>query len=154
MRGSWGPGVVEYFHGAEPRMMFRVSRARAYASFVGLSRRMAMAGRPKMMAKRVTELEAEALDFSFRVCSACPDQYHKPSDDPLCEAWGVAVSGAIGASRELQRLGDILRKKAGITEPGPVQQFDEEILALKSEYAVGQPPESESPLPLATPTTG
>ena len=108
-----------------------------------------MAGRPKMMAKRVTELEAQGLELSRRVFEFCPKKSMK--GDPICEAWDAVVGTTMNASIELQQLGDLLREKAGITEPGPVQQFDEEILAMQSESAAGKPPAAESPPTLVTP---
>jgi hypothetical protein len=52
-----------------------------------------MAGRPKLMAKRVGELEACAVELSGETFLACPQQYiEKPTNDPICMQWNAAVA--------------------------------------------------------------
>lgn len=86
-----------------------------------------MAGRPKTMAKRVGVLEEQAVWLSLEVFKARPSQYREKPDagDPINAAWNDAMEIAHMASICLERLGDLLRKKAGITEPGPTKCFFE-----------------------------
>jgi hypothetical protein len=84
-----------------------------------------MPGRPRKMAKKVTELEDQAVGLSVDVFLAIPAQYlERPDfDDPLTCAWCNAVTASMWACVQLERLGDMLRAKAGITEPGPAALF-------------------------------
>jgi hypothetical protein len=77
------------------------------------------------MAKRVTELEERALDVAIDMFTAVPAQYRErpDPDDPLGAAWVTALKAATQASIDLERLGDLLRAKAGIAEPGPTAQL-------------------------------
>ena len=79
-----------------------------------------MAGRPKMMAEKVTVLEDEALALSMGVFLEMPKQYReRPGYDPICQAWNDALDATALATRATQKLGELLRKKAKIAEPGP-----------------------------------
>ena len=42
---------------------------------------------------------------------------------PDLNAWNGAVDAVMCASNALEELGDMLRAKAGITEPGPSKRF-------------------------------
>ena len=53
-----------------------------------------------------------------------PKQYlERPDYDPLCEAWTDAIDAVGLASVAMGKLGDMLRKKAKITEPGPWERI-------------------------------
>ena len=84
-----------------------------------------MPGRPRRMAKRVTELEDQALTLSVELFVATPAQYrnHPDPSDRVNEAWNDALSTATLLSIKMERLGDLIRSKAGITEPGPSAEF-------------------------------
>jgi hypothetical protein len=77
------------------------------------------------MARKVGELESAAIQLFRGMFLTMPAQYRdKPDpDDPLGMAWNSARMSVALASVELERLGDLLRAKAGITEPGPSAQF-------------------------------
>ena len=103
-----------------------------------------MAGRSLKMARTATELEDQAFCLSAEVFFATPKNYiDKPIDHPVCQAWRSAVKATMLASIATERLADMLRAKAGITGPGPVQEFlgeqadseDERSSALKSNGA-------------------
>ena len=84
-----------------------------------------MPGRPRTMAKKVAEFEEQAICLSADVFLTIPDhcrEYPDP-DDPLNRAWNDAVEATVQASIELERLGDLLRVKARITEPGPTARL-------------------------------
>ena len=83
-----------------------------------------MAGRPRKKAEAVTCLEDKALYLDLSMFSEIPRQYlERPDYDPLCEAWNDAMDGATLTSIAMQRLGNMLRKKAKITEPGPYEKI-------------------------------
>ena len=90
-----------------------------------------MAGRPRKMAKRVSAFEQRALDLFNDMFDARPEQYreHPNEDDPLNAAWNDAVGAVTSAMNELEALGDLLREKAGITDPGPTAVYFAEIRA-------------------------
>jgi len=83
-----------------------------------------MPGRPVTMARKVGEYEEAAVCLSAEVFAAMPTQYREQpdSDDPVNWAWQCAVRATMQASIELERLGDLLRAKAEINEPGPTAQ--------------------------------
>jgi len=80
-----------------------------------------MPGRPKMMALKVGKLEEQATALAAEMFMVQPAMYrgNRQSEDPLRRAWNAAVDATMLASIKLEELGDLLRKKAGITEPGP-----------------------------------
>ena len=83
-----------------------------------------MPGRPRKKAEAVAGLEDEALCLEMGVFSEMPRQYlERPDSDPLCQAWNAAMDGAGIACVAMQKLGDMLRKKAKITEPGPWERI-------------------------------
>lgn len=84
-----------------------------------------MAGRPLKMVRRVEELEETAIDLSVGVYFTIPEQYLDSSapTDPICAAWNQCVKLTMLASLACERLGDLLRGRAGITEPSPRQRF-------------------------------
>jgi hypothetical protein len=105
-----------------------------------------MPGRPKMMAKRVTELEEVGLGLALDMFSLVPRQYlDQPNrDDPLNRSWNLVVNVLIQATVVLEQLGDLVRAKAGITEAGPCAKLlrvDEEAAATnpKPEPDAGPP---------------
>ena len=78
-----------------------------------------MPGRPKTMAKKVTELEERAMVLEGDLAELIPGQYVKRDNcgpDPLGlgQAWRNASDAALNAYCALAELGDILRNKAGI----------------------------------------
>lgn len=78
-----------------------------------------MAGRPVKMAEKTTALEARALQLSYDVFCERPKQYlDRPTADPICVAWNDAVSATMLAMTATEKLGNLLRAKANITEPG------------------------------------
>ena len=83
-----------------------------------------MAGRPRKKAEAVTGLESEALSVEMGMFSEMPKQYRERSDyEPLCEAWNDAMDAVVLASVAMQKLGEMRRKKAKITEPGPYEKI-------------------------------
>ena len=74
------------------------------------------------MAKRVANLEEQAADLAVDVFCTIPRQYLDKSNprDPINRAWNIAVNTAASAMIEMERLGDLMRERAGITEPGPL----------------------------------
>jgi hypothetical protein len=88
----------------------------------------------------MTKLEERAAGLSWDVFSAIPDQYldRDPygQSDPLAAAWNWAVNASMEASFALEHLGDLLRTKAGITEPWPYRKLCQEKSSLcESTYA-------------------
>ena len=78
-----------------------------------------MAGRPVKMAEKATALEARALQLSYDVFCEQPKQYlDRPTDDPICVSWNDAVRANMLSSIATEKLGNLLRAKANITEPG------------------------------------
>lgn len=80
------------------------------------------------MAKKITEFEQQAAVLSADLFLAIPDQYlrcleHPEVGDALSEAWCNALGSVMWASVELERLGNLLRAKAGITGPSPFAQM-------------------------------
>ncbi len=90
-----------------------------------------MPGRPKTMARKVTELEERALVLEGDMAELIPDQYLEHADcgaDPLglAQAWRNASDAALNAYCALAELGDILRNKAGIfVEDRKADEVDE-----------------------------
>ncbi len=84
-----------------------------------------MAGRPLKMAEKAAEFEDAAICLSGEVFLAMPGQYRRDPmpDDPLCRAWNDCVRATMCAVNACERLGDLLRERAGITEPGPTKEF-------------------------------
>ena len=84
-----------------------------------------MPGRPRKMARKVAEFEEVAIYLSADVFYTIPLQYRRQPNprDPLNRAWNHALKATGQASIELERLGDLLRAKAGISEPGPSALF-------------------------------
>ena len=74
-----------------------------------------MPGRPKMMAKRVTELEERALALKVDVDALMPDQYVQGDYEPdsLAQAWQEAWAVVDDAVTALEWLGYLLRNKVG-----------------------------------------
>ncbi len=83
-----------------------------------------MAGRPKKMAERVTALEEQALCVELDMFLEIPRMYfEQPNDAPLCVAWNEAIEAVCLAHLAMEKLGEMLRKKAKITEPGPYEKL-------------------------------
>ena len=69
-------------------------------------------------------MEVEALSVEIGMFKEMPKQYlERPDGGPLCAAWNDAVDAATLAHLATQKLGDLLRKKANITEPGPYEEL-------------------------------
>ena len=84
-----------------------------------------MAGRPKTQAKKVREFEEWFLNFESGFSAVVPGMYldRPDSNDQLNKAWNCAVDSIMLANSMLAGLGDMLRARAGIKEPGPSQQL-------------------------------
>ena len=83
-----------------------------------------MAGRPRKKAEAVTGLEGEALSLEMGMFSEMPEQYReKPNSDRLSTAWNDAMDAVALTSTAMEKLGNMLRKKAKITEPGPYEKI-------------------------------
>ena len=86
-----------------------------------------MPGRPQKKSEAVTALEDQALALSMNLFCEIPQQYlERPDSDPLCQAWNDAVDATGIASTAMEKLGHMLRKKAKITEPGPLERIQAE----------------------------
>ncbi len=76
-----------------------------------------MPGRPKTMARKVTELEERALVLEADVAELIPDQYLEHADcgaGSLGQAWQNASNATLNSYCALAALGNMLRNKAGI----------------------------------------
>ena len=83
-----------------------------------------MAGRPVKMAEKVTALEEKAFCLSAEVFCEIPRQYlDRPTADPICIAWNDAADATMLTDIAMNKLGNMLRKKAKITEPGPYEKI-------------------------------
>lgn len=107
-----------------------------------------MPGRPKMMAKKVTELEKRAMVLEADVAELIPGQYMKRDNcgpDPLGlgQAWKNAADAALNAYCALAELGDILRNKAGISVED--READEVDAPAPSDLERGNPETTETP---------
>ena len=79
------------------------------------------------MAKRVTALEDRALQLTDDLLKIVPSQYlgHPNDGDPFNAAWNRAVDRVYDSLFAIADLGNLVREKAGITEPGPVARLVE-----------------------------
>jgi hypothetical protein len=77
------------------------------------------------MAKKCAAFEEQAVQLAGEVYLATPTQYRVQPDpvDPLNRAWNVAAHATLLAVIVLEQLGNLLRAKAGIIEPGPTARF-------------------------------
>ena len=80
-----------------------------------------MPGRPKMMAKKITELEAKAEEVFNLITEYIPKQYEMHEGpleemDELCRGWNESMFAIIDASCRVGELAKMLRAKAGIDE--------------------------------------
>ena len=74
----------------------------------------------------MTGLEEQARSVEVGTFKEMPKQYRdRPDGSPLCQAWNDAVDAATLARLALQKLGDMLRRKANIAEPGPYEPAPE-----------------------------
>ena len=72
----------------------------------------------------MTGLEEQARSVEVGMFEEMPKQYlERPDYDPLCEAWNDAIDAVGLASVAMGKLGDMLRKKAKISEPGPWEKI-------------------------------
>ncbi|MCH8858018.1 MAG: hypothetical protein IID54_00400 [Proteobacteria bacterium] len=72
----------------------------------------------------MTGLEEQARSVEVGMFSGMPQRYRdRPDGGPLCMAWNDAVDAATLARLAMQKLGDMLRKGAGITRPGPYEEI-------------------------------
>jgi len=72
----------------------------------------------------VTGLEEQARSVEVGMFEEMPKQYlERPNGGPLCVAWNDALDAAALARLAMQKLGDMLRKKAQINGPGPSDQL-------------------------------
>lgn len=98
-----------------------------------------MAGRPKKLAEKVEALEFTALVLAYDTFSTRPemDLEQADSSNPICVAWKNAVASALWASIHLDELGDLLRNRAGINEPGPFERISAEMAVEVAETEQG-----------------
>ncbi len=67
-------------------------------------------------------MQEQARSVEVGMFEEMPKRYlERPDGGPLCMAWNDAVDAATLAHLALQKLGDMLRKKAQITERGPCE---------------------------------
>ena len=81
-----------------------------------------MAGRPATLAKKFGMIEAAGDKVFDEVLKLMPEQYHgiqKNPSDPVGLAWKECFTKALELIGAQETLGNLLRKKAGITTPGP-----------------------------------
>jgi hypothetical protein len=87
-----------------------------------------MAGRPKKMAQRATELDTLAFAFSLEVFAAAPAQYRDEDSDPkdaIGTLWKRCVTDAILLSLHIELLADLLRAKVGLSSIADLDAEDE-----------------------------
>ncbi len=84
-----------------------------------------MAGRPRKMAEKVTRLEDEAVRLMHHLWVTMPLYYRDRRDltDPVSRGWYWTLDATEQATLAIAHLGDMLREKAGITEPGPAELY-------------------------------
>ena len=80
-----------------------------------------MAGRPKMMANKITELEAKMDEVWELITEYIPEQYEMHEGPlekagELCQSWKKAEFLATDAMSAMANLAEMLRGKAGINE--------------------------------------
>ena len=89
-----------------------------------------MPGKPIKMAREVEVIEWASYEVSYWVFQLIPETHRlEPMDNPLSEAWYEANQAVMRASIRLTRLADILRERAGIPVPGPVDRQNPEYSA-------------------------
>ncbi len=100
-----------------------------------------MPGRPRKIAKTVTEMEADAMSLymGIFVCCAQRGYLENPTADPQCQTWMDALDEAAMMSLALEKLGNMLREKAEITAPGPW----EAVVADDDAIGPYEPPSNE-----------
>ncbi len=84
-----------------------------------------MAGRPRKKAAKIGEIEEYFTYLGLMLMNEFPEQYRaeiEPKTD-LSIAWNNALCTALRATAKIIVLGDMLRERAGITEPGPYEEF-------------------------------
>jgi len=100
------------------------------------------------MARKVGGLEEQAIHLSAELYLLIPARHRDRPDpnQPLNSAWNRAVAVTMKASVALEQLGDLLRDKAGIIEPGPTARFlrDREEDAAPQAVGVGLEPAEAS----------
>jgi hypothetical protein len=70
----------------------------------------------------VTGLEEQARSIEVGMFKEMPERCReRPDGGPLSMAWNDALDAATLAHLALQKLGDMLRRKANIAEPGPCE---------------------------------
>lgn len=84
-----------------------------------------MAGRPKTMARKITELEARALQLAQDYFELMPKMYRDQVNpqDPINQSWNKTLDQVMGLLKAIEQLGDLYRAKAGILDPGPITSF-------------------------------
>ncbi|MCH8853350.1 MAG: hypothetical protein IID41_11975 [Planctomycetes bacterium] len=87
-----------------------------------------MAGRPKMMANKITELEAKTEEVFNLITEYIPKQYEmyegrleKASE--LCQYWKKAEFMVTDAMYAMGVLAATLRAKAGISDPADFERY-------------------------------
>jgi len=67
------------------------------------------------------------MNLSMGVFLEMPKQYReRPTHDLLCHAWNDSLDATTLATMAMDKLGGLLRARAGITEPGPQEALRQE----------------------------
>lgn len=85
-----------------------------------------MAGSPTRTLRRVAKIEEAALDLARSTVAACPQRFldatAKLPNTPLKRAWIETVEATMQAHFATERLGALLREKAGDDAPSAFER--------------------------------
>lgn len=105
-----------------------------------------MAGRPRTMAKRLTDFESKVVELLQALDELMPELYRKhesPNSDPAY-LWTNAVDTLSDAGSSVDSLARFYREKAGITGDGPFINWDyNRLCATCDDYNSTPPPPAE-----------
>ena len=91
------------------------------------------------MAKRVTALETKAWDLAMEVGNIIPWMYfERPFKCRIGRAWVASHRGVFDAALALKDLGKLLRAKAGLPEPGRIEEGSSEPAKEAESQVVGE----------------
>ena len=87
-----------------------------------------MAGRPKMMANKITDLADKAEEVFNLITEYIPEQYEMHEGPlekagELCQSWKKAEFLATDAMSAMGVLAAMLRAKAGISDPADFERY-------------------------------
>jgi hypothetical protein len=90
-----------------------------------------MAGSPTRTLRRVAQIEETALDLARSTVEACPQRFLDPAikepNTPLRRAWVETVGATMEAHLATERLGALLREKAGADAPSAFARMGAEM---------------------------